>query len=107
MRRTGSSAPAWRSSTVTGRPARSGALVEPGRTVGVTEQLARAASRTPPVRRRSTRPAVRLRRLRVCEPRPAAVEVAAVVTAGGRTWAMALRLEQRRGSWLCTALQVI
>ncbi|WP_432903599.1 Rv3235 family protein [Micromonospora matsumotoense] len=83
------------------------ALVEPGRTVEVTEQLARAASRTPPVRRRSTRPAVHLRRMRVYEPRPAAVEVAAVVTASGRTWAMALRLEQRRGSWLCTTLQVI
>ncbi|MEU1889083.1 Rv3235 family protein [Micromonospora rifamycinica] len=83
------------------------ALVEPGRTVEVTEQLARAASRTPPTRRRSTRPAVHLRRLRVCEPRAAAVEVAAVVTAGGRTWAMALRLEHRRGSWLCTTLQVI
>ncbi|MEU1751205.1 Rv3235 family protein [Micromonospora matsumotoense] len=83
------------------------ALVEPGCTVEVTEQLARAASRTPPVRRRSTRPAVHLRRLRVCEPRAAAVEVAAVVTAGGRTWAMALRLEHRRGTWLCTTLQVI
>ena len=53
-------------------------------------------------------PVVRLLRLRVCEPRAAAVEVAAVLTgAGGRTWAMALRLEHRRGSWLCTALQVL
>ncbi|MEU7959696.1 Rv3235 family protein [Micromonospora humida] len=83
------------------------ALVEPGRTVEVAEQLARAAARTPPVRRRSTRPAVHLRRLRVCQPRPAAVEVAAVVTGGGRSWAMALRLEHRRGNWLCTTLQVI
>ncbi|MFY1626814.1 Rv3235 family protein [Micromonospora sp. WMMD723] len=83
------------------------ALVEPGRTVEVAEQLARAAARTPPVRRRSTRPAVHLRRLRVCQPRPAAVEVAAVVTGGSRSWAMALRLEHRRGNWLCTALQVI
>ncbi|MBM7081176.1 Rv3235 family protein [Micromonospora humidisoli] len=83
------------------------ALVEPGRTVEVTEQIARAAARTPPVRRRSTRPAVHLLRLRVCQPRPAAVEVAAVLTGGGRSWAMALRLEHRRGTWLCTALQVI
>ncbi|MFJ6195328.1 Rv3235 family protein [Micromonospora sp. NPDC092111] len=88
-------------------PAQIRALVEPGSTVEVTEQLARAAARTGPVRRRSTRPAVHLRRIRVCEPRPAAVEVAAVVAGAGRCWAMALRLEHRRGNWLCTTLQVI
>ncbi|MBY8872225.1 hypothetical protein K7640_10270 [Micromonospora sp. PLK6-60] len=83
-------------------------LSEPGRSADVVEQLTRAAARSGPVRRRSTRPTVRLRRLRVCEPRPAAVEVAAVLgNAAGHSWAMALRLEQRRGSWLCTALQVI
>ncbi|MGB2569414.1 Rv3235 family protein [Micromonospora citrea] len=82
-------------------------LVEPGRMTEVSEQLARATSRTGPVRRRSTRPAVHLRRLRVCEPRPAAVEVAAVLAAAGRTWAMAVRLEHRRGTWLCTALHVL
>ncbi|TBL27799.1 hypothetical protein EYA84_28105, partial [Verrucosispora sp. SN26_14.1] len=59
-------------------------------------------------RRRSTRPGLRLRRLRVCEPRPAAIEVAVVLTgAAGRTWAMALRLEHRRGTWLCTDLRVL
>ncbi|MFF5171615.1 Rv3235 family protein [Micromonospora sp. NPDC000089] len=82
-------------------------LVEPGSSTEVSEQLARAAARSGPVRRRSTRAAVHLRRLRACEPRAAAVEVAAVVSGGGRTWAMALRLEQRRGAWLCTHLEVI
>ncbi|MEV0157037.1 Rv3235 family protein [Micromonospora sp. NPDC050686] len=83
-------------------------LSEPGRSADVVEQLARAAARSGPVRRRSTRPAVRLRRLRVCEPRPAAVEVAVVLgNAAGRSWAMALRLEQRRGNWLCTTMQVL
>ncbi|TDC72902.1 hypothetical protein E1193_26720 [Micromonospora sp. KC606] len=83
------------------------ALVAPGRVIEVTEQLARATSRTGPVRRRATRPTLHLRRLRVCEPRPAAVEVAAVLAGAGRSWAMAVRLEHRRGSWLCTVLQVL
>ncbi|PZF90479.1 Rv3235 family protein [Micromonospora deserti] len=83
-------------------------LLDPTRAAGVLPELARAGSRTGPVRRRSARPAVRLRRLRVCEPRPGAVEVAAVLASGaGNTWAAALRLERRRGSWLCTALQVL
>ncbi|MEO3778143.1 Rv3235 family protein [Micromonospora sp. B11E3] len=83
-------------------------MSEPARSADVVQELARAAARTGPVRRRSTRPTVRLRRLRVCEPRPAAVEAAAVLAgATGRTWAMALRLEHRRGRWLCTAMQVL
>lgn len=83
-------------------------MSEPAQSAGVVQELTRAAARTGPVRRRSTRPTVRLRRLRVCEPRPAAVEAAAVLgSAAGRTWAMALRLEHRRGRWLCTALQVL
>ncbi|MBQ1074667.1 hypothetical protein KBX06_16040 [Micromonospora sp. C31] len=83
-------------------------LLDPTRAAGLLPELARATARSAPVRRRSTRPAVHLRRLRVCEPRAAAVEVAAVLAgAGGHSWAMALRLEHRRGSWLCTALQVL
>ncbi|MGC5330699.1 Rv3235 family protein [Micromonospora sp. DT62] len=83
-------------------------LLDPARAAGLLPELARATARSGPLRRRSTRPAVRLLRLRVCEPRTAAVEVAAVLAStGGRTWAMALRLEHRRGSWLCTALQVL
>ncbi|MEH0933806.1 Rv3235 family protein [Micromonospora psammae] len=82
-------------------------LIAPAHSTEVSEELARALHRTGPVRRRSTRPTVHLRRLRVCEPRAAAVEVAAVVAGAGRTWAMALRLEHRRGNWLCTTLQVL
>ncbi|MEH0972154.1 Rv3235 family protein [Micromonospora sp. CPCC 205546] len=89
-------------------PAQLRPLLDPARAAGLLPELARATARGGPVRRRSTRPAVHLRRLRVCEPRAAAVEVAAVLAgAGGRTWAMALRLEHRRGRWLCTALQVL
>ncbi|SCF42106.1 hypothetical protein GA0074696_5630 [Micromonospora purpureochromogenes] len=82
-------------------------LVEPGRAAEVTEQLARASARTGRHRRRASRPVVHLRRLRVCEPRSAAVEAAAVLGGAGRTWALAVRLEHRRGGWLCTALQVL
>lgn len=83
-------------------------LSDPTQAATVIEQLARAATRVGPVRRRSTRPAVRLRRLRAYEPRCAAVEVTAVLSSTtGRSWAMALRLERRRGSWICTAMQVL
>jgi hypothetical protein len=83
-------------------------LTDPGSATEVAEELARAARRTGPVRRRATRPGVQLRRLRVCEPRPGAVEAAVVLAgAGGASWAMALRLEHRRGTWLCTTLQVL
>ncbi|QKW12374.1 Rv3235 family protein [Verrucosispora sp. NA02020] len=84
--------------------------LDPARTAHLLPELARAAARGAPAtpRRRSTRPGLRLRRLRVCEPRPAAIEVAVVLTgAAGRTWAMALRLEHRRGTWLCTDLRVL
>jgi hypothetical protein len=75
---------------------------------GVADELARASRRLGPVRRRAGRAALQLRRLRVCEPRAGAVEAAAVFTgAGGASWAMALRLEHRRGSWLCTVLDVL
>ncbi|MGC4805041.1 Rv3235 family protein [Micromonospora sp. DT233] len=83
-------------------------LSEPACSADVVDALTRAAANTGPVRRRSTRPTVRLRRLRLCEPRPAAVEAAAVLSgAAGRTWALAVRLEHRRGRWLCTVLQVV
>jgi hypothetical protein len=47
---------------------------------------------------------VRLRSLRVCQPRFDVAEAAAVLEAGNRCWALAFRLEHRRGTWLCTAV---
>ncbi|MFD6666055.1 Rv3235 family protein [Micromonospora chalcea] len=74
----------------------------------VTAELTRAARRVTPVRRRTARPALLLRRLRVCEPRAGAVEATAVfVGAAGTSWAVALRLERRRGTWLCLVLDVL
>ncbi|WP_433129772.1 Rv3235 family protein [Micromonospora sp. CA-240977] len=90
-------------------PARAGDLLtELVRAGESLTELVRASGRAGSPRRRAGRPAVRLLRMRVCEPREAAVEAAAVLAgAGGRSWAMALRLEHRRGRWLCTALHVL
>ncbi len=89
-------------------PAQLRRQLDPARCAQLLPELARATARSSPSRRRSPRPGLRLRRLRVCEPRPAAIEVAAVlVGAAGSTWAMALRLEHRRGNWLCTDLRVL
>ncbi|MGA4726135.1 Rv3235 family protein [Micromonospora taraxaci] len=89
-------------------PAQVRALLDPPRAADLLAELARASVRTGAPRRRASRPAVRLLRLRVCEPRETAVEAAAVLTGtAGRSWAMALRLEHRRGRWLCTALHVL
>lgn len=89
-------------------PAQIRPLTDPLRATAVLEQLARATSRLGPVRRRATRAQVRLRRLRVCQPTPTALEAAAVIAApNGRTWAMALRLERRGPGWICVALHLI
>jgi hypothetical protein len=50
---------------------------------------------------------IRLRHLRVGEPRDGAVEAVAVLGRAGRSWALALRLEQREGAWLCTHVEVV
>ncbi|MCW3814714.1 Rv3235 family protein [Micromonospora sp. DR5-3] len=83
-------------------------LCLPDAAARVAAELTRAARRVGPVRRRATRPVLQLRRLRVCEPRAGAAEVAAVLAgAGGASWAIALRVERRRGAWLCTTLDVL
>jgi hypothetical protein len=48
-----------------------------------------------------------VRRVMVCEPRPGAAEVTVVLSRRDRSWAMALRLEQRGQRWCCTHLRVI
>ena len=77
------------------------ALASPADAAGMVEHLASAASRLSG-RRRPGQPVrtIRLRRLRVCEPRPGVVEAAAAVGIAGRTWAIAFRIERRRGNWV-------
>lgn len=74
----------------------------------------RAAARQ--LRRQAGPARVRIRRVRMCAPRPDAVEVAAVVMAGptpdppsstGRAWALACRLERRAGQWRCATLRLL
>jgi hypothetical protein len=49
---------------------------------------------------------VRLRTHRVCEPAAGVAETAAALGVADRTWAMAFRLERRRGTWLGITAQV-
>ena len=46
-------------------------------------------------------------RLRLCEPRPGAVEAAVALVTGDRTWAMALRMELHHQAWSATTLRLI
>lgn len=48
---------------------------------------------------------LRLHKVRTCLPRPGVIEACAVVQAGPRFRAIALRLEHRR-RWVCTALRL-
>jgi hypothetical protein len=70
---------------------------------GVMTQLTRRAVRL----RMPGRERIGVRRLRVCEPRAGVAEAVAVLGTGEASWAMALRFEYRRGSWLCTLLEVV
>lgn len=91
------------------RPARHvRSLVSPIDAADIIEQLDSATTRISG-HRRPGQPArtARLRRLRVCEPRPGVVEAAAVVGVAGRTWAVAFRLERRRGSWVGVSVQLL
>ncbi|MEJ3741861.1 Rv3235 family protein [Actinomycetes bacterium KLBMP 9797] len=92
------------------RPRTVPAFAEP-----IIEQLAAGVARTerlrraqrPPLPARAPGALVRLRRLHVCEPRAGVAEAAAVLGQVGRAWAVAFRLERRRGTWLCTAVRVV
>ncbi|WP_422771503.1 Rv3235 family protein [Plantactinospora sp. WMMC1484] len=84
------------------------ALASPADAAGMVAQLSSAASRVSG-RRRPGQPVrtLRLRRLRVCEPRPGVVEAAAAVGTPGRTWALAFRIERRRGSWVGVSVALL
>ncbi|MFS8479106.1 MAG: Rv3235 family protein [Micromonosporaceae bacterium] len=79
-------------------PALSGRPAQPWRTVRPVAAQPGRAGRVP---------RVRLRKLRVCEPRPGVAEAAAVLGMDTRAFALALRLERRPSGWLCTLAQVV
>ena len=69
-----------------------------------TRRIADSRRRHRPPRRP---PPVAVIRLRLCEPRPGAVEAAVALVTGERTWALALRLELHQDSWSATVLRLI
>jgi len=90
------------------------ALTDPGQFDDVAGQLSRLRGGRPAVPTRPTSGVVRvavdrvrLRHLRVCQVRDGVLEAAAVLGHGDRVRALALRLERRSGTWLCTHLQVL
>ena len=68
--------------------------------------LQRAATARAGSRKLSAAGARSVRSIRVSEPRDGVAEVSAVVRAGERCRALALRIEGLDGRWRCTALQV-
>jgi Family of unknown function (DUF6459) len=85
------------------------ALTTPLDFTDVSSQLARRAGRIQMSGRAPGKPAalVAVRRLRVCELPAGVAEAAAVLHRGDASWAMALRFERRRDTWLCTLLQMV
>jgi len=91
-------------------------LSVPTNAAGVVAQALAGARRVADLRRaagqRGRRPArrpppVAVIQLRLCEPRPGAVEAAVALVMGERTWAMALRMELHHDAWSATILRLI
>lgn len=85
-------------------------LSSPLEAATVVQAMTHAVRRLERVRRRTTAPADRRLRsgpVRICEPRPGTAEIAAVIRTGTQTWALAVRLEQRQGRWLCTVAHLL
>ncbi len=88
----------------------------PGEAAGIVAQGLAAAQRVASLRKAAQAPGRRpprrpspaaVVRLRLCEPRPGAVEAAVALVTGERTWALALRLELHQDTWSATALRLI
>ena len=89
-------------------------LAQPREAATVVAQGVTAAHRVAEARRRAgtpTRPRrpapVAVIKVSLCEPRPGAVEAAAVLMIADRTWAMALRLELHDDAWLATVMRLL
>lgn len=84
-------------------------LSSPADAAVITEQVAAGVARVAALRHPAgrSRELAQLRLLRVCEPCAGVAEAAAALGAAGRTWAVAYRLERRKGTWLGTAARVL
>ncbi len=73
----------------------------PGRSrTGAPPRSGRAEQKSPGDR-------IDIRRIQLGEPIKGVAEVAVVLARQEEVWAMALRLEERKGRWICTALDVL
>jgi hypothetical protein len=79
-------------------------IASPRRTTGAC-RAGTAAALAATARSGATR--VRLRELRMCEPRPGIAEAAAVLGDDRRSWALAVRLEAHGTGWQCTVVKII
>jgi Family of unknown function (DUF6459) len=80
------------------------ALTTPFDYAAVVKQLTRRARIRVPAAPGSR---VGLHRVRVFEQRAGVAEAVAVLSDGNVAWAIALRFEHRRGTWLCNLLEVV
>lgn len=86
-------------------PREAATVVAHGVTAAHRVAEARREAGSPP---RTRRPApVAVIKVSLCEPRPGAVEAAAVLMIGERTWAMAIRLELHDDAWLATVMRLL
>jgi hypothetical protein len=86
-------------------------LAHPLAAQAVLAEVSRAVRRVRRAARASGRDElVKLRTMRTCEPRSRIAEIAVVVGTEGRgrrVWALAFRLEQVHGRWLCSVARVL
>ena|SRR5687768_8734014 len=95
-------------------PAHLRRLSLPGEAAAVVAQALVGARRVAELRKQHSRHRpprrpgpVGVLKLRLCEPRPGAVEAAVALLIGECTWAMALRLELHHEAWAATALRLL
>jgi hypothetical protein len=94
-----STGPAWRSKGLAHLGARGpSALGRPG---------VAAPPRTGRVHQTGPADRIVIRRVQICETIDGVAEIAVVLARRDQVWAMALRIERRRGRWLCSHLEVI
>jgi Family of unknown function (DUF6459) len=83
----------------------------PGRLTARSPVTGRSRTGAPPRNGRANQKSpgdrIDIRKIHVGEPLEGVAEVAVVLTRQERVWAMALRLEDRQGRWICTALEVL
>lgn len=89
------------------RPMEASEVVAQGTAAAHRVRELRRAAQHPGRHRPSRQPPVAILHVRLCEPRPGAVEAAVALLTGERTWALALRLELHQDAWRATTLRLV